>query len=132
MDIEEYEEEAVKDDAIEIEADCDEDEYRNSINESTGPIYIGDIEFEPAEVLYEMDPVAYRVGLADYCSELEPLYECPECGDVHDNENDAVYCCQEDTIKMYRIVDDDGEIIADGFSDYGEALEEMETMQHEE
>ena len=43
--------------------------YEESLNEQ-GPISIGTLEYDPAFVLKEVDPIAYRVGLLDYANSL--------------------------------------------------------------
>jgi len=45
--------------------------YDEAINEAHEPVVIAGITFEPARVLEEMDPVAYRVGYVDFCNELD-------------------------------------------------------------
>ena len=40
-------------------------EYDDALNES-GPVIVAGIDFDPADILREMDPTAYRCGLADY------------------------------------------------------------------
>lgn len=44
-----------------------EKQYCEFLDES-GMISIGTLEYLPSEVLREVDPTAYRVGLADYSS----------------------------------------------------------------
>ena len=51
---------------IDIEAMFDE--YLNEVYE---PITFGYLTFYPADIIKELDPIAYRCGLADYESELE-------------------------------------------------------------
>ena len=43
--------------------------YEESLNEQ-GPISIGTLEYDPAFVLKEVDPIAYREGLLDYANSL--------------------------------------------------------------
>ena len=45
--------------------------YDDMLNDVYGPVKIGYLEFDPSEILRELDPIAYRCGLADYESELE-------------------------------------------------------------
>jgi hypothetical protein len=42
-----------------------EDFYDDLLNE-IGPIQIGTMEFWPADILKNCDPIAYRCGLADF------------------------------------------------------------------
>ena len=45
------------------------DQYDEVLNES-GEIVAGGITFDPAEILKEMDPTAYRCGLLDYVDSI--------------------------------------------------------------
>lgn len=40
--------------------------YRDMIDEVTGDIRIGTIEFQPSRVLEELDPIAFRCGFVDW------------------------------------------------------------------
>lgn len=44
--------------------------YEEMLNDCHDIIYIGQIEFYPADVLRECDPIAYRTGFADYIDSL--------------------------------------------------------------
>jgi outer membrane murein-binding lipoprotein Lpp len=50
-----------------IESDMEES-FRESIN-CEGVISICDITFEPARILEEIDPLAYSLGLSNFCDE---------------------------------------------------------------
>ena len=79
--------------AIEIERETiTEEMYIDMLNEQ-GDITIGCLTFSPADILKQLDPVAYRCGLSD-CQEYETVYECPICGEEHEDEEDAEECCQ--------------------------------------
>ena len=45
--------------------------YDEFLNDSNGLVRVAGLVFEPAEVLKACDPIAYRVGLADYESWIE-------------------------------------------------------------
>ena len=47
------------------------DQYDELLNEIHEPVQIGELTFDPADVIFNCDPIAYRVGLSDYESELE-------------------------------------------------------------
>ena len=53
--------------------------YEEALNEQ-GPIRIGTLEYDPAFVLKEVDPIAYREGLLDYANSLAE--------DISDDERD--------------------------------------------
>lgn len=46
-----------------------EDAYREALNE-LAPVQIGTLKYDTAEVLEQIDPIAYRCGLLDYADEL--------------------------------------------------------------
>jgi len=45
------------------------EQYEESLNEA-GLVSIGGVTFDPAYILLEMDPVAYREGFNDYCDAM--------------------------------------------------------------
>lgn len=65
-------------DNFEMDEDHYEDQYCEMLNED-GYIIIGSLRFSPSDVLKEMDPTAYRLGLLDYVDGLDidddPEYE---------------------------------------------------------
>ena len=65
-------------DNFEMDEDHYEDQYCEMLNED-GDIIIGSLRFSPSDVLKEMDPTAYRIGLSDYVDGLDvdddPEYE---------------------------------------------------------
>lgn len=56
-------------------------------------------QYDPSQVLEEIDPIAYRCGFNDWADSLDPIWICPECGEEHDDEDDAINCCQPDMWK---------------------------------
>ena len=69
-----------------------QDEYDEMLNES-GPVEVCGMTFDPADILREMDPVAYNCGFSDM-QEYEDVYICPMCGEEHEDEDAAKFCCQ--------------------------------------
>lgn len=80
--------------AIELEAEVDEEEYRNFLDEIYPAVELGSLTFDASKIIEELDPIAFRVGMADYASEQPARFECGECGEEHANEDDAEECCQ--------------------------------------
>ena len=70
-----------------------EDDYRDMLNDCYGEVSICGYNYDAAYALEEIDPTAYRCGFSDF-QEYEEKYECPECGELHDEEDDAIFCCQ--------------------------------------
>lgn len=57
-------------DTFELDPEDYEEIYREALNEQ-GEITIGYLTFDPADVLENCDPIAYRVGLNDYASNID-------------------------------------------------------------
>lgn len=74
-----------------IEHTITEDKYEDLLNEVFEHCVIGHIEFDAGRVLRELDPIAFRCGMADEPSE----WECDECGEIYESEEEAEECCQE-------------------------------------
>tara|TARA_R110000824_G_scaffold76748_1_gene194411 strand:+ start:2412 stop:2630 length:219 start_codon:yes stop_codon:yes gene_type:complete len=49
--------------------------YDNMLDECYPTIKLGHLEYAPSVALYRLDPIAYRVGLSDYESDLRTEYE---------------------------------------------------------
>ena len=81
----------------EYDLDNSEDKamYDDMLNECSGEIKIGSLTFDASRIVEELDPTAYRCGFNDYIDGLDERWECPVCNKIHDNEEDATYCCQE-------------------------------------
>ena len=68
-----------------------EEDYDNMLDEC----YEGIFNLLPSRILSECDPIAYSCGFSDY-QKYETVYICPICDEEHDNEDDALYCCQSE------------------------------------
>lgn len=56
---------------FEIDPDKHEDSYKELIDEIDGPVTIAGMKFTASRILEELDPIAYRCGLADYVDSLD-------------------------------------------------------------
>lgn len=56
---------------FEIDPDDFEEQYREMLEEISGPVKIGSYEYSAAHVLEEVDPTAYRCGLNDYVDSID-------------------------------------------------------------
>lgn len=82
---------------IEVEVErYTEDDYNAMLNEG-GDVNVCGYSFEPADVLRECDPIAYRCGFNDY-QEYDTKYECPLCGEQFGDEDDCIECCGIDRV----------------------------------
>lgn len=71
----------------------DEDQYDELLDQD-GPVRVAGLEFNPSQILKELDPTAYRCGFNDL-NETETKWECPICEELHDEESEALECCQD-------------------------------------
>ena len=47
------------------------DQYDEMLHECHPPVEVAGLTFEPAEVIFNCDPIAYRCGLMDYLDSIE-------------------------------------------------------------
>ena len=73
------------------EKELTDEEFEEKLNEIYGTVQICGIPFTSGRVLKELDPVAFRCGLAD-----EPIiYCCGKCDTEYpDDEDAAKKCCR--------------------------------------
>ena len=45
--------------------------YNDALDDIYGTITIGSLSYQPSRTLKEIDPIAYRCGLADYIDSLD-------------------------------------------------------------
>lgn len=69
-----------------------EDDYEGYLTETFGTVKFGFLEFDAGRIIRELDPTAFRCGIAD-----EPeVWLCGECDDEHETEDEAEECCKEE------------------------------------
>lgn len=73
----------------------DEDSFEEMLNDLYGTVEICGCTFNSGYALKELDPIAFRCGLADM-QEYEDVYICPICEEEFCDEEDALYCCQDE------------------------------------
>ena len=66
------------DDHSEITQEDLEERFDIELNDGYDWPEIGGIRFAPSDILRELDPIAYRVGLSDFHSELADAYRIVE------------------------------------------------------
>jgi hypothetical protein len=79
----------------EIERDTITEEQYDEMLDEQGPVNVCGMQFDPSRILKELDPIAYNCGLSDMQDTIT-VYECPVCGDEHEDYDDAKFCCQEE------------------------------------
>jgi len=72
-----------------------EEDYKDFLNDCYGEITIGGLTFDPARIIEELDPTAFNCGFSDF-QEYDEGYICPICNDIYEDEDEAIYCCQEE------------------------------------
>ena len=71
------------------EVQISENEYEEMLNDTYETVEICGMTYEAGYALKEVDPVAFRCGLAD-----EPLWwACDECRTEYEDEDEANECC---------------------------------------
>lgn len=53
-----------------------EEQYKEMLDEVYGMVKVAGYEYETSRALYELDPIAYRVGFNDW---LDSLDDCEDC-----------------------------------------------------
>jgi len=81
--------------AVKVEREITEEEYRELLNELYPEVCIGYLTFDPGRIVEELDPTAFRCGLTDYESTLDCEWQCSECAAVYGTEEEAEECCEE-------------------------------------
>ena len=84
--------------AIEKEIELyNEDSFLDMLNEVYGEVNICGMIMDAGTVLKECDPIAFRCAMND-SQEYKTKYCCPICGEEHDDEDKANFCCQDRNI----------------------------------
>ena len=76
--------------ALEIERT--EEEFEELLNDTYEEVSICGMMMQQGSILREVDPIAFRCGMAD-----EPIrWECEKCGTEYEEEDEAEECCKDD------------------------------------
>lgn len=67
-----------------------ESEYEDYLNECFETVTICGMTYDQGSALRQLDPIAFRCGLADMDTEK---WECGYCGERFDDETSAEECC---------------------------------------
>jgi len=72
--------------------ELDEEAYEELLTEIYGTVKVGNLEWDAGSIVREMDPIAFRCGMAE-----EPeVWLCDECGAEYETEQEAKDCEQDD------------------------------------
>jgi hypothetical protein len=80
---------------IEIEPELDEDEAIDQLNEIYGEVDVCGIKYDAGYLLKEVDPIAFEQARGDLEDSMEHKWECGNCGEQYDSEDEAGDCCQD-------------------------------------
>jgi hypothetical protein len=70
--------------------EIDDRDFENELNDIYGDVEICGLTYGAGTALKEVDPTAFRCAMAD----RTPEYQCGECGQDYDNEEEAEDCCK--------------------------------------
>lgn len=79
---------------IEIEPELDEDEAIDQLDEIYGGVEICGIPFSSGQALLELDPIIFHQFKLDIEDAMEHRWECGNCGERYDTEDEAEDCCK--------------------------------------
>lgn len=78
-----------------VDRELDDDEYEQFLNELYGTVNVCGMTMDAGHVLRHMDNIAFNTGKNDYENSLETEeWECNNCNETYNDEDDAEYCCQ--------------------------------------
>lgn len=84
--------------AIEITADeyLDESQYDDMLDDVYGDVEIAGLKYSTSHALKKVDPTAYRCDFVDWASNEPSRWQCSECDEEYDSEEEAEECCKEE------------------------------------
>lgn len=80
--------------AKEIEKEIEDSEYIDVLNELYGEIKICGQTFDAGYALQKLDPTAFRCSKVNYESEFDSQWQCSECDEIYDDQDEAEECCK--------------------------------------
>jgi len=83
-----------------------DDQWEEVLDELYGTVEICGMTFNSGRALKELDRVAFDCGKNDY-EDGNRKWECGECGDEYENEDDAEECCKPECVHCGEKVDND-------------------------
>lgn len=95
---------------IEVEPDLDEDEVIEQLDGIYGEVEICGMKYSSGEALKELDPIAFHQAKLDLENNLDHKWECGECGEQYDTEDEAEECCKPEDTQLPESISDDGSI----------------------
>jgi hypothetical protein len=87
------------------EVELTEQEYEDMLDEIYGEVQICGMTFNSGRALRELDPTAFRCGMAD-----EPQkWKCLGCDRIYEDEDEAAECCPLDDAEEVSDTEQDKE-----------------------
>ena len=95
-------------DSLEIDEDEHEEAYIESLN-CEGAVSVCGIEFDPSRILKELDPIAYRCGLSDFCQcfNIEDTAEYKELSDTIEQLEDELTDLEAELVELEKEEDEE-------------------------
>ena len=84
--------------AKEIEQEISERQYMDILDEAYGEVEICGMKYSSGYALKQLDETAFRCGKVDYEDTLDRKWECGECGQEFDDEDEANQCCIKEEV----------------------------------
>jgi hypothetical protein len=79
---------------IEIEPELDEDEVIEQLDEIYGEVDICGMKYSSGQALKELDPIAFHQSKLDLENNMDIRWECGNCGEQFETEDEAEDCCK--------------------------------------
>jgi hypothetical protein len=90
---------------IEIEPELDEYEVIEQLDEIYGAVEICGMTYSSGKALLELDPIAFHQSKLDLENNLDHKWECGNCGEQYDTEDEAKDCCKVDCTECSELFD---------------------------
>lgn len=81
--------------ATKYEYNLSDEEFIDILDDIYGDVKICGMSYSSGRALLKLDQIAFNCARADYETTLDDQWECSECGEVYDNEDDAEECCTD-------------------------------------
>jgi len=115
--------------AISVDVEVDEEAYDKYLNGIYGEIEVCGLLYMAASVQKEIDPIAYKVGKANFEGDLDEKWGCPLCDAEYEEEDEARWCCQEEELVRYQVQESGtGREESELFENEDDAISAMETL----
>lgn len=71
-------------------------QYRDMLDDVYGTVDVCWLKYLASDLLFEVDPTAYRCWLNDFADSMDDEWVCEKCGRTFDSEEKADECARTD------------------------------------